>query len=235
MTTTDIYRAEPASFDIQEAEDNTIRVGIQFARFDAWNEINSRIEGHFLERVAPGAFADTFVERASKIQVLYDHGFDPQIGNKPLGTVVALREDPEGPFGEVELFGDASYVRDLLPALRAGVLGASYRFTILDQDYNRSPARSEQNPTGLPERTIKKVLLREFGPVTFPADEETSVKVRSLTDKFADRELFIPASEDAEASAVEARSVDAEALDEDETSSTTRNPYQVRFALIRLS
>ena len=34
-----------------------------FAVFDKWTEINSAWEGQFMERIAPGAFADTIAER----------------------------------------------------------------------------------------------------------------------------------------------------------------------------
>jgi hypothetical protein len=139
-----------------------------FAVFDQWTEINSTFEGRFLERIAPGAFADTFKTRGDKIRVLYDHGADPQIGNKPLGAPTVMREDETGAYYEVSLF-DASYVNDLKPAIRAGQLGASFRFRVTGEEWDETPERSTSNPDGLPERTIKGTELYEFGPVTFPA------------------------------------------------------------------
>lgn len=51
-----------------------------FARFDEWAEINSKFEGHFLERVAPGRFARTIAEDRAKIRLLLEHGASPLTG-----------------------------------------------------------------------------------------------------------------------------------------------------------
>lgn len=154
-----------------------------FAVFDSWTEIDSAREGRFMERIAPGAFASTFENRADSVRVLYDHGTDPQIGNKPLGVPVSLVEDKRGAFYEVELF-DTSYVNELKPALQAGQLGSSFRFRVADESWS-SPSRSTQhNPDRLEERTILAVDLFEFGPVTFPAYADATAGLRSRTDEF---------------------------------------------------
>src|SRR4051794_33515057 len=133
-----------------------------FAVFDEWTEINSWFEGDFLERIAPGAFARTIAERGDQIKVLYDHGRDPSLGNKPLGTISSLKEDKRGAAYEVDLL-DTGYVRDLVPALKAGLLGASFRFSITGEEINAKPGKSAHNPMGLPERSITDVDLFEFG------------------------------------------------------------------------
>lgn len=158
---------------------------IRFARFDAWNEIDSWYEGRFLERVQFGAFKKTMAERAGRIVSLFNHGHDPQIGEKVLGPVIDMGERADGPFMVVELH-DTSYGRDLLPGLRAGLYGASYMFRVIGEEWVDEPGSSAHNPQGLPERTIKEIKLYEAGPVVFPADEQASVGVRSLTDKYLD-------------------------------------------------
>jgi phage head maturation protease len=70
-----------------------------FAVFNRWTEINSWFEGNFLERIAPGAFKKTFREKTPK--VLFQHGQDPQIGDKPLGPIESLAEDETGAAYEV--------------------------------------------------------------------------------------------------------------------------------------
>lgn len=154
-----------------------------FAVFDTPTEINSVYEGRFIERVARGAFADTFAERGSQIKVLFDHGHDPSVGNKPLGTISALAEDERGAAYSVDLF-DVGYVNDLKPALRAGQLGASFRFRVDAESWDDTPKRSESNPAGLPERTIERATVFEFGPVAFPAYADASAGLRSTTDQF---------------------------------------------------
>jgi hypothetical protein len=49
-----------------------------------------------MERVSPGAFRKTFTENRDRIKVLFQHGHDAQIGDKPLGQIIDLREDTVG-------------------------------------------------------------------------------------------------------------------------------------------
>ena len=159
---------------------------VRFSAFGNWYEINSYFEGRFLERTERGAFAKTIAESRDRIKVLFDHGFDPQIGNKVLGAIKDLREDPDAAVGDVAMF-DTTYNRDLLPGLEAGVYGSSMRMRVIKDEWNDEPGRSDYNPDGLPERTIKEVRLLEFGPVTFPANPESTAGVRSLTDTYYER------------------------------------------------
>lgn len=163
-----------------------------FSVFNSWYEVNSRWEGHFMERVVPGAFQRTLTERRSQIKALYDHGADPQLGNKPLGSFTQLREDAKGGMYEIALI-DTDYNRDfIIPAAKAGLLGASFRFSVADdgQQWDDNPTRSVHNPEGLPERSITDANVFELGPVTFPASAAATAAVRS--DEFFDRLLNDP-------------------------------------------
>lgn len=159
---------------------------VRFSPFGVWYEIDSWWEGRFLERTIQGAFAKTIQENRDRIKCLYDHGYDPQIGNKVLGTIDDLREDPDTAVGDVGLF-DTSYVRDLLPGLQAGVYGSSMRMRVIKEEWDEDPGVSAHNPQGIPERTILEVRLFEFGPVTFPANGDATSGVRSMTDDFYER------------------------------------------------
>ncbi len=154
-----------------------------FAITNTPTEINSLLEGNFIERIAPGAFASTLANDRAAMRCLFQHGMDPQAGDKPLGPLRTLREDARGPFYEVPLL-DASYVRDLVPGLEAGVYGASFCFRVASggEDWDERPGVSASNPKGLPERTLREVEVLEFGPVTFPAYSGATAGVRSLTD-----------------------------------------------------
>jgi HK97 family phage prohead protease len=160
-----------------------------FAVFDRWTEIDSVWEGQFMERIAPGAFRKTFQENRQNMRVLFQHGKDPAIGDKVLGPIAELREDDQGAYYEVPLL-DTSYNRDLLPGLEAGLYGASFRFSVMKESMNQKPTRSDENPAGIPERTVQEVALREFGPVTFPAYADATAGIRSLTDDFIVRQLL---------------------------------------------
>lgn len=176
-------RRSATGFELRATEDGTgmPTMVINFARFNEWTEIDSFFEGRFLERMAPGAFKKTFREQADQIRPIFQHGRDPQAGSKPLGPIENLREEDDGAWADVQLL-DADYVREIVPGLRAGLYGASFAFQVTREDVRQDPKPSDENPQGLPERTIKEVRLHEFGPVTFPAYAGTSTGVRSLTD-----------------------------------------------------
>ena len=153
-----------------------------FSRFNEWTEINSYFEGQFMERIQPGAYRKTFRERRNELRVLFQHGRDPEIGDKPIAEIVELREDDEGAYQESRLFDGLPPL--ILSGLRAGQYGQSFRMEIMREEWVEEPKPSDANPAGLPERTIKEIRLHEFGPVTFPAYKNTTAGVRSLTDEF---------------------------------------------------
>lgn len=193
--TDDLVRASRLTGAVELREDPAAGDGNtlfgHFSAFDVWYEVNDWMEGNFMERVAPGAFKRTFRERAGQIKVLFDHGHDPSLGNKPLGVPAVLREDEIGPYYEVPLL-DTSYNRDLIPGLRAGAYGASFRFRVTNERWVEPKKANDYNPKALPERTITDTDVYEFGPVTFPASPAASAGLRSMTGEFADRLLNDP-------------------------------------------
>jgi HK97 family phage prohead protease len=151
-----------------------------FSIFNRWAEIDSFWEGHFLERVAPGAYKKTFREQRPK--VLFQHGMDPELGDRAIASPDVLREDETGAYYEARLFD--GFPSLILEGLRAGEYGASFRFSVMREEWVEEPGESEHNPRGLPERTLKELRVSEFGPVTFPAYADATAGVRSLTDEF---------------------------------------------------
>lgn len=193
-----LYRglADGVELRAEDDTDGTLMHG-HFTVFDEWTEIDSWFEGRFLERLVKGAFRKTFRENRDQVKVQYDHGFDSFVGDSLLGPIDMLREEDAGAYYEVPLL-DTDYNRDrVLPMLqgrlmngqsRGSVLGASFRFRVVKDEWNRAPKPSEQNPEGIAERTIKEVRLYEFGPVVFPAYPSATAKVRCLTDHYLDRQ-----------------------------------------------
>lgn len=180
----DLFRATYPGVEFREATDGEapILTG-HFAIFNEWTEIDSMWEGRFMERISPGAFRKTFKEARHSIRVLFQHGRDPQVGDKPLAKITDLREDGTGAFYEASML-DTAYNQDILPGLEAGLYGASFRFRVLKEEFDEKAKRSSYNPEGLPERTITEAAVREFGPVTFPAYAGATAGVRSLTDRY---------------------------------------------------
>lgn len=140
------------------------------AVFDSPTVIDSW-EGRFTEKFMHGAFRDTLSKDGDKIKVLFNHGLDPSIGDKPLGKPAVMEERKRGLYVEVPLDG-TSYNKDLVASLRSGALdGMSIRFSVVREDVDDSD-------DAMPVRTVKQARLFEFGPVTFPAYEATTAGVR---------------------------------------------------------
>lgn len=185
-------RAAPAAADEPAAPDETPEADVlgsvfgHFSVFNSWYPIASWWEGDFLEQIAPGSFAKTIDERGSQVVSAFDHGFDPTIGDKVLGPFTNLGEDSVGGAYEFDLL-DTSYNRDLMPALKRGLYGSSFRFQVIKDSWDLEPEVSAYNPTGVPERTIREVRLFELGPVTYPANPAATANMRGLvcgTDRY---------------------------------------------------
>jgi len=185
----DVVRALSAAPELRGAGEGDDSIGTlsgHFSAFNNWYRVSSVWEGEFLEQIAPGAFAKTIAEDRGGMRVLFDHGFDPTLGNKVLGPIRELREEDAGGYYEVPLY-DTSYNRDLLPGLKGGQYGASFRMKVEADDWDDKPGVSDFNPNGVPLRTITRSKVMEFGPVTFPANPQASATVRSVTDEFYSR------------------------------------------------
>lgn len=151
-----------------------------FAVFDSPTTISSW-EGHFVEEIAAGAFGRTFTERRSAIRVLYEHGLDPQFGNKPLGRILELREDGRGAYYEVELFDNTLNREHVVPAARAGQLGASFKFTPIEEEWS--------TVNGVDHRRLTELKVYEFGPCPFPAYDTATAGIRAAQE-LGDREFL---------------------------------------------
>jgi HK97 family phage prohead protease len=163
-----------AQIEFRADETDDGRIGTLHGYAAVFNEdtVIDSWEGRFTERIAPGAFKKTLAERGDKVKVLFNHGFDPQIGDKPLGKPSRQEEDETGLVVEVPL-DDTSYNRDLVASLRSGALdGMSFRFSVTREEW-------EDEDEEMPVRTLKEVRLYEYGPVTFPAYEATTAGVRA--------------------------------------------------------
>lgn len=161
------------STSIRATDDGNTLVGYA-AVFNERTTIDSW-EGTFIELIAPGAFKKTLKERGDQIKVLFNHGMDPSIGDKPLGKPSVQVEDAKGLRVECPL-DDTSYNADIKALLRSGALdGMSFRMTVINDKWT-FPKDGED---GLPVRTITEVKLFEWGPVTFPAYSATQAGVRA--------------------------------------------------------
>jgi HK97 family phage prohead protease len=176
-----LIRAETGVLGLRsDTEDGMPTMVGRFAAPGEWTEIKSVVEGHFMERFAATAFEKTIKESTKNMRVLYHHGHDPYFGNAVLGTIRALDASTDY---EVDLL-DTDYNKRLVPQLRSGQLGSSFRFAVVKEEVEETPERSDFNPQQLPQVTITEAKVREFGPTPMPAYATTSAGLRSITDEF---------------------------------------------------
>jgi HK97 family phage major capsid protein/HK97 family phage prohead protease len=191
----DVCRSRDSALTLLRDEGDDAGLGTltgEFSLFGQWYEINSYWEGRFIERIQPGSFKRTINNRSdqSPVRVLLEHGYDPQVGDKPLGVPAVLEERDTGPYAETPLL-DTSYNRDLAPALAAGAYGQSFRFRVRADEWVEPEADGFDDSVpdkwkNLPQRSVTELQLIEFGPTVFPASPGTNdtTGVRSSTDSF---------------------------------------------------
>jgi HK97 family phage prohead protease len=184
-----VYRAaDPSLMRYAQEGDGPPVIEGRMMPYDEWTEVNSPIEGHFMERFAPGALAKTISEQASKIRALFEHGLDKSFGNQTIAVIDEMRDEQDGAHFRASLLDGLPPL--LLAGLRRGLYGSSVRFGPVKWDRTRSPRPSESNPEGIPEVTVREAFIREFSVVTFPQYAGATARMRSLTDEVAARQLL---------------------------------------------
>lgn len=160
-------------FELRAAEDDSDGLTLEGygTTFDDFYDVEDWL-GIYRERVAKGAFAKTIKERRGLIKVQYDHGHHPVLGSIPIGSLRDIREDEHGLFVSVRLHDNwmTEPVRDAVRSQAVSGMSIRFKTTKDEWDYSGDPE----------QRTIREVKLYEVGPVAFPANEATSVALRSL-------------------------------------------------------
>lgn len=128
--------------------------------------------GGFVERIAPGAFADAL--ETSDIRALFNHDPNYVLGRKRAGSLT-VREDEKGLWMEIAP-PDAQWARDLMVSIgRGDISQMSFAFRLAN-----GGDEWEQKAGAPMIRTIKRVKdIADVSPVTYPAYPDTSVAVRS--------------------------------------------------------
>jgi HK97 family phage prohead protease len=136
-----------------------------------FNKLSQNLGG-YVEQMAPGAFTQTITQQ--DVRALYNHEPSLLLGRMSSGTL-RLSEDGTGLGYEIDL-PDTTVGRDVATMLeRRDLTGSSIGFRIVDAE----PGETDQ---GFPLVTIKAASLRDVGPVTFPAYEDTEASLRCLAE-----------------------------------------------------
>ena len=183
-----VYRAsEPAALEFREEEGSAPVLEGRMMPYNEWTEVKSRVEGHFLERFAPRSLAKTMSERVDRIRVLFEHGLDV-LGGQTIAAIDEMRDEEDGAHYRASLLEGVPEL--LIAGLRRGLYGTSVRYGPVKWDRVRFPKRSDYNPEGIEERTVREAFVKEFSVTTFPQYAGATARIRSLTDDIAAHKLL---------------------------------------------
>ncbi|EFC86459.1 HK97 family phage prohead protease [Parafrankia sp. EUN1f] len=131
--------------------------------------------GGFVERVRPGAFAQSLAD-GDDVRALMNHDSNFVLGRRASGTL-ELAEDSTGLHYRITP-SNASYARDLVIAMERGDVSQSSFGFITNPDGDEWAYTEDQFPL----RSLLSVRLVDVSPVTFPAylDTESKVAVRAI-------------------------------------------------------
>ncbi len=132
---------------------------------DTWATV-ADTGGRFQERILERAFAGA-LKRNPRPKILFGHGHSPLFSDLPLAPASVAFADPRGLIVAGRLY-DTGYNRDLVAPLAAGEFGASFRFRVVDEQWERAGS-AHGNPERLPRRTVTDMEVFEVSVVTFPA------------------------------------------------------------------
>ena len=142
----DLYRAMAGGITSEDGKTLTIRL----APHDQFAEIQSVTEGHFMERFSRSAYKKSMAEHPPKI--LFNHGKDPDLGEKIIATTDEVGEDATSPYARGQILDGVPEL--VIDGIRKGVYGASHRFSVIREKWDDKPIGGPHNPKKLPERKI---------------------------------------------------------------------------------
>lgn len=138
------------------------------------------VGGEFDEIIRPGAFTRSLEQQTPAL--MFDHGKHPMVGNIPIGTFTAIREDDHGVHVTARLH-DNYLTQPVRDAIAGGSInGMSFRFLGGDDTVDKWT----RTKGGVPQREILSTKVLEMGPVVFPAYTGTEVAVRNSEERQVD-------------------------------------------------
>jgi len=142
--------------------------------------------GQFEEQIDSGAF-DEAIER-DDVRALWNHDPNIVLGRIKAGTL-RLSKDKTGLLSEIDLPESATQIRESIE--RGDVDQMSFGFSVEDERWEKREGKTDL-------RTILKAQLYDVSPVTFPANPNTDIALRSHDAWAKEREANARAREELE-------------------------------------
>lgn len=163
-------------FRADVTEQDELIVEGYFIRFDSETELYPGV----FEQVSPESVDDSLENE--DIRSLFNHDDNLVLGRTGNNTL-KLRKDEKGLFGQVIINKDDSEAMNAYARIKRGdVVGCSFGFMPIDQDYAENGERTDI--------TIRKMRLFEVSPCVFPAYPQTEISARKIdVEKFRKEQL----------------------------------------------
>ena len=163
-------------FRADVTEQDELIVEGYFIRFDSETELYPGV----FEQVSPESVDDSLENE--DIRSLFNHDDNLVLGRTGNNTL-KLRKDEKGLFGQVIINKDDSEAVNAYARIKRGdVVGCSFGFMPIDQDYAENGERTDI--------TIRKMRLFEVSPCVFPAYPQTEISARKTdVEKFRKEQL----------------------------------------------
>jgi phage head maturation protease len=181
------YRvAPPAELILREDGGEPVIEGM-VVPYGQWSEVDSVIEGHFLERFDTGSLRKTFTESVKRMKGYFEHRRSKMFEGAPIMDIQEAWDEEGGAFFRASLLkGIPEFIVD---GIRKGLYGASIGASPVVVERHR-PGKSDYNPQGLEERTYKELRAFDISLTPHPHYEAATVMMRSVTDELEMQALF---------------------------------------------
>lgn len=182
-----MYRIAPAGHVIFRDDGGQPTVQGLVVPYGQWSEVDSVMEGHFMERFKAGSLRKTFSESLTRMRGFFEHGRSRLFASTPIMDITRTWETDEGAHAEANLLdGLPDWMID---GLRRGLYGFSLGARPVKVERNRRPRPSAHNPKGLEERTYLELRAHDISLTPQPHYAESVAILRSITDELAVEKL----------------------------------------------
>ena len=178
---TRIYRiSDPSALIFRDGDDPQVEGPI--VPYGKWTEVDSVIEGHFMERFAAGSLTKSLTESFNRVKGYFEHGKSRMFDRTPIMEISETWDTETAPFFRARLLNGLP--EWMVDGIRKGLYGTSLGASPIQVQRERRPKASDHNPKGIEERTYTELRVSDISLTPAP-HYDTPVVLRSITDELA--------------------------------------------------